>query len=344
MNIKAIGIDLAKKIMQVCVWMEDSSVKWNRKVKKGKLLDVIRQFPEGTIVAMEACGRSHYWGRLIESEGYKVRLIPAQHVKQLARRQKNDANDALAICEAAFRPELHFVTIKTVEQQDIKALRSVRLRMVEYRTAIANQIRGLSGEYGVDYNKQLIELRKELPAVIEDGENGLSTVMRGLLQHMKEELKTLDDQIKQLERQIHQLCKQQPHYKALLSIPGFGPIVTAAFMSEIGDGKQFDNGRQLAAWCGLVPKQNGTGGKTLLSSITKTGNKQLRVLLIHGARAVLAHVAKRKDRLGTWLSNLIARRGKRKAIVALANKLARIGWSINASGKEFDMSHAFKAA
>lgn len=344
MSIKAIGIDLAKSVFQVCVLLEDGSVLWNRKVKREKLLHTLLEFPTDTLVAMESCARSHYWGRRLQQAGYQVKLIPAQHVKPMVSAQKNDANDALAICEAAFRPKLHPVPIKTIEQQDIKALRCVRQRMVDYRTALACQIRGLAGEYGVNFSTGIKLLRNQLPESVEDGDNGLSFVMRGLLLRMERELKALDEEIKAIEQEIHQLCKQQPRYQLLQSIPGFGPIVAAAFVSEVGDGRQFSNGRQLAAWCGLVPKQHSTGGKTRLGSITKAGNKQLRVLLIHGARAVFAHVAKRDDRLGRWLSNLIARRGKRKAIVALANKLARIAWSMTVSGSQFELNHAFTAS
>ncbi|USD36567.1 IS110 family transposase [Ferrimonas sp. SCSIO 43195] len=341
MSIKAIGIDLAKSVFQVCVLQEDGSILWNRKVKREKLLHTLRNFPAKTLVAMESCARSHYWGRRLEQAGYQVKLIPAQHVKPMVSAQKNDANDALAICEAAFRPKLHSVPIKTVEQQDIKALRCVRQRMVEYRTALACQMRGLAGEYGVNFGTGIKVLRKELPDTIEDGDNDLSVVMRGLLLRMQSELRALDEEIKALEQDIHQLCKQQPRYQLLQGIPGFGPIVAAAFVSEVGDGLQFSNGRQLSAWCGLVPKQRSTGGKTRLGSITKAGNKQLRVLLIHGARAVFAHVSNRNDRLGRWLNKLIVRRGKRKAIVALANKLARIAWSMTVSGNKFELTHAF---
>lgn len=341
MNIKVVGLDIAKNVFQVCVWLQDGNVAWNRKVVRSKLLDVIRQFPDGTLIAMEACATSHYWGRTFEAMGYAVKLLPAQHVKPMARRQKNDANDALAICEAAFRPEIHPVSIKTVEQQDIKALRCVRRRKVEQRTAVVNQARALAAEYGIGFPKGVLELLRVLPSALDDDENGLSYVARDLLHNLNDDIKRLNDGIDATSHQISLLCKQQPRYQALLSIPGVGPIVAAALLSEVGDGAQFTNGRQLSAWCGLVPRQSSSGGKTTLYGITKSGNSELRVLLVHGARAVTHWSTKRNDALGEWLKKLIERRGKKKAIVALANKIARIAWCVLSGSSNFDLKLAF---
>lgn len=344
MNIKVIGIDLAKKVFQVCVWLADGQVHRNRKIPRAKLLDTIRQYPPGTLIAMEACGTAHHWGRTFQAMGYQVVLIPAQHVKALARRQKNDANDALAICEAAFRPGVHPVSVKSIAQQDIKTLRSLRRQYVAHRTATVNQARGLAAEYGVIFSKSISKLQTELPDALAEAENGLSPTCRSVLHALNARLRQLNDDIDTVTEQLRQLCRQHPRYRALLSIPGFGPILTAAFLSEVGDGEQFHNGRQVSAWTGLVPRQFSSGGKSSLGSITKHGNRELRTLLIHGARTVSKYIEKRDDAMGRWLRALIARRGKKKAIVALANKLARVAWRIVRGEEKFDVRLAYQAA
>ena len=341
MNIKVIGIDLAKNVFQVCVCLTDNTIKSNQKISRSKFLDKLRQFPQGSLIAMEACGSSHYWGRLLQELGYQVRLIPAQHVKPFVSNQKNDANDALAICEAAFRPRIHWVPVKTIEQQDIKSLRCVRTRMVQNRTAVVNQIRSLASEYGVTFPVGRVKLQSMLVEALENAENELSFVLRRLLKSLYEDLCTLNLRVEQLDNEIRELCQSQPRYAALLSIPGFGPIIASSFMSELGSGRQFKNGRQLSAWCGLVPSQSSSGGKVRLGSITKNGNSELRVLLIHGARAVGRFASKRDDKLGLWFNALAIRQGKHKAIVALANKLARIGWKVLTDHNDFDMNKAF---
>lgn len=344
MNIKVFGLDLAKKVFQGCVWLEDGQVQWNRAIKRARLLDTVRQLPPGTLIAMEACCTSHYWGRTFLNMGYRVKLLPAQHVKAMARKQKNDANDALAICEAAFRPKFHAVGVKSIEQQDIKTLRSLRRELVRQRTALANQTRGIAAEYGVIFPKGIHQLQSLLLDALEDAGNELSTCCRSALHMQRKALQRLTDDIDTLTRQLEAQCKQHPRYRALLSIPGFGPIVAAAFLSEVGNGAQFSNGRQVSAWVGLVPSQFGSGGVTHLGSITKRGNRELRTLLIHGARTVCKYAEQRDDPMGYWLHRLIARRGKKKAIVALANKMARVGWRILQGSEPFEANQAFKAA
>lgn len=344
MNIKVAGIDLAKNVFQVCVLLHDGTIDYNRKVARSKLIHVIRQLPKGTLIAMEACGSCHYWGRAFSSMGYNVKLLPTQHVKPFVGCQKNDANDALAICEAAFRPGIYAVSIKTVEQQDIKALRCVRQRLVDQRTAVANQIRAMAAENGVIFSIGLNQLRKQLPSALEDAENDLSTTMRRLLNNLYEELVGLSQDIDSITGEIQSLCQQHPRYKALMSIPGIGPIITASLLSELGTGEQFDNGRQFSAWCGLVPRQYSSGGKSTLGAITKNGNRELRTMIIHGARAVIRYADKRQDAMGKWLKSLISRRGKVKTIIALANKLARIAWRILTGTNDFNMKQAFRGA
>ena len=341
MNCKIVGVDLAKNVFQVCQLGEDNQVISNKKVPRAKLLHTLRQLPKSTPVAMEACGASHYWARQLQDMGMTVKLIPAQHVKAFAGHQKNDAVDALAICEAAQRPSIHCVPVKTVEQQDIKALRCTRQQWVDHRTALSNQIRGLSAEYGVIFSRSLAKLRCHLPQVIEDGNNGLSWVMRERLSEAYQELCDYDKKIKAIERKMHLLCKEQSSYRRLLEIPGIGPMTSAALISELGDGSQFSNGRQMSAWCGLVPRQQSSGDRTVSLGITKNGNQQLRTLLIHGARAVVFKRHADKGGLSRWISRLIERRGKHKAIVALANKMARVCWAVIHSEQSYNQKRAF---
>ncbi|MFA0415182.1 IS110 family transposase [Vibrio renipiscarius] len=341
MSIKVVGIDLAKTLFQVCVLSTDGKIVSNRKVKRDKLLDTIRQLPDKTALAMESCATSHHWGRAFQQLGFSVALIPAQHVKPFVGRQKNDANDARVICEACSRPDIHFVPVKSVEQQDLKALRSVRKRLVEQRTALANQIRGLVAEYGIIFPQSIKVLRSQLPLAIEDAENELSYVMRGLLQTLYSDFIDISGKIDVITQKITALGQLHPRYSAIKSIPGFGPILTAALISEIGSGKQFKNGRQFSAWCGLVPKQNSTGGKSSLGAISKNGNRDLRTLFIHGARAVVRCGADKENAMGYWLRGIIARRGKAKTIVALANKLGRIAWHVLGKNTEYDIDQAF---
>ncbi len=192
-TIRVVGIDIAKSVFQVCVWMIDGSVAWNKKVTRQKLLDTLRQFEPGTMMAMEACSTSHFWGRTLSAMGFSVRLIPAQHVKAFAKSQKNDANDALAICETACRPGIHFVPIKTTEQQDIKALRNTRQLMVEQRTALANQLRSLLAEYGLIIPIGIQRLEQQLPEFIEDASNDLTFTLRRLLNSLQEDMQVLNE-------------------------------------------------------------------------------------------------------------------------------------------------------
>ncbi|MDW2158883.1 IS110 family transposase [Vibrio sp. 1942] len=341
MNIKVVGIDIAKSVFQVCVLLHDNKVAWNRKITRSDLMKKLSQLPESTLIAMEACASSHHWARQMKQHGFEVMLIPAQFVKPFVGHQKNDANDARAICEASQRPDVHSVQVKTIEQQDIKALRNVRQRLVDNRIALVNQSRAMAAEYGVIFPKHVTKFQELLPLAIEDASNQLSHVMRRLLLENYDELKQLNRDIQQVEHDLLELCKTNHRFKTLQEVPGFGPIISSALISELGTGKQFSNGRQFSAWCGLVPKQHSSGGKSCLKGITKNGNKQLRTLILHGARAVVRYADKRQDKMGTWLRELMARRGKVKAVVALANKLCRIGWRLLSSGEQFDVNKAF---
>lgn len=326
---KRISIDIAKNKFQVCQFDADNQVIKNKPVRRSKLLDVMRQLPADAVVVMEACGSAHYWARQFLEMGFcQVKLVPAQHVTPFVGTQKNDANDARATGEASLRPNLHPVPIKTLEQQDIKFLRSHRNLLVKQRKQLVNHLRGHCSEYGVIIATGIYSFRKRLPEVIECADNELTSIVREHLARSYEELVRLDEKINSLEKQLHQLCKPREDYNRLQQIMGIGPLNAAAVISEIGDGSQFKCGREYAAYCGLVPRQHSSGDKQISSGITKAGNKELRTLLVHSARTLVRYMVNRDDPLSRWVNGIITRRGKNKAIVALANKLARICWAV----------------
>lgn len=341
MQCKIIGIDLAKRTMQVCQLGMDNQVISNKKISRKALLSYLIKSDPAVPIAMEACATSHHWGRKLEALGRKVMLIPAQHVKPLVGHQKNDANDALAICEAAYRPRIHPVLVKSVQMQDIQSLRRLRQRQVHNRTAIGNQIRGLCAEYGLCFRESIKALRVELQVALDDQSNELSTLLRGELRELYSELLECDARVKRLDRQLQSVIKAHPSNALLRAIPGVGPMISAALISELGDGSRFSRGREFSASCGLIPRQRSSGGTDRLLGITKNGDRELRTLLIHGARAIVYSYKSKDNALGRWLIPLIARRGIHKAIVALANKLARISWAVLRYQQPFELSRAF---
>lgn len=343
MNTKVLGIDLANNVFQLCAINQANKVIFNRTVRRTQLLSTLAQFPK-TLIAMEACSSAHYWGRTFESLGHQVILIPAQHVKAFVRGNKNDANDALAICEAAQRPNLHPVPIKSIERQDIQLLHRLRQREVQHATALANQIRSLSREYGVIFPVGIRSLIKQLPDILEDASHHLSPVARYAIYDQWQRLLATRASVSQWHQRIVELSSQYPAYNALQRLPGIGPLSASAYIAAVGDGSAFRCGRQLSAWLGLVPRHHGTGGQIQLSSMSKNGDRYLRTLLIHGARAAITRHAKHCEPLNTWIQPIIARSGFNKAVVALANKLARIGWVIVRTGDVFDLQLAFKPA
>ena len=345
MDIKILGIDLAKNVFQLCALSPHGKVLFNRAVKRPRLLDEVRQIPP-TLVALEVCGGAHHWARLFQAMGHRVQLIPPQYVKPFVRVNKSDAGDALAICEAATRPGIHFVPVKPLAQQDLMLLHTLRQRYVQQRTAVANQIRGLASEYGVIFPVGLSTLRSALPGALEDADNGLSTVARQCLAGLYDELRHWDQLILKTARELKALARIQPAWQALQTIPGVGPLAASALIGRIGNGHQFQNGRQCAAWIGLVPRQHSSGGRQQLLSITKHGDRYLRTQLIHGARAITSSCDRWgwEHPLALWIKQLKARRGFNKTVIAVANKLARMAWAILARGETFDMSKAVARA
>lgn len=326
-EIKTIGLDLAKNVFHLIGWDQRSKEVTKRKLKRNQVPEFFVNLPR-CLIGMEACAGAHDWARKFQGYGHEVRLIAPQYVKAYVRGNKNDYNDARAIGEAVVRPDMRFVAIKTVEQQDVQAVHRLREARVAERTALCNQIRGLLTEYGIVLPQGVGVLRKQLPRLLEDGENALSDIFRPLLARCYEQLQEVDEHIEFYTRELKRHAQQHEAIQRLQTIPGFGPIVASVFHAMVGDGRAYRKGRDVSAATGLVPKQHSSGGKETLLGISKRGDRYLRSLLVHGARSVVRHAVNKEDRLSRWINRLVAQRGINKATVALANKLARIGWAI----------------
>ncbi|MGJ9420667.1 IS110 family transposase [Massilia sp. CMS3.1] len=323
MKITTVGLDLAKQVFQVHGVDAQGTAVLCKKLERSKVLEFFVNLPP-CLIGMEACGSSHYWARKLQTMGHVVRLMAPQFVKPYVKTNKNDVADAEAICEAVTRPNMRFVPIKTDEQQAILSVHRVRQSFVKARTAQANQIRGLLAEFGVVIPQGIVHIAKRVPQVIEQPE--LPDSFRVLLQRLYTHLKELDKQVDELEATIAHWHRESDLSRKLAEVPGIGPITATALVASVGDAKNFRNGRRLAAWLGLVPRQHSSGGKSVLLGISKRGDTYLRTLLIHGARAVIRHA---QDKPATaWLRRLLDRRNKNIAAVALANKNARTVWAL----------------
>ena len=334
MKITTIGLDIAKSVFHLCAVNKMGRLLKKKQLKRKQVLAYLAKL-EPCLVAMEACGGANYWAREIEALGHQVKLIAPQYVKPYIKGNKNDYNDAEGIAEAAQRANMRFVPIKTVEQQDVQNVHRQRERIKKARTALVNQVRGLLAEYGIVINKGVAAVRKGLPEVLEDAENGLTQLSRELFAELLEELRLLEQQFEVCEKRIHAMSKENAVCRRLDDILGIGPITASATYAAAGDGKDFVNGRHFSAWIGLVPGQHTTGGKPTLLGISKRGNAYLRTLFIHGARAVLLHSANKTDRFSLWAQALLERRGHNKACVAVANKMARMAWVIMAKDETY---------
>lgn len=326
-EVTTVGVDLAKQVMHVVGLNQHNRVVLKKRLRRRQFEPWFANFP-ACVVAMEACSGSHEWARRLREMGHEVRLIPAQFAKPLVRGNKNDYNDALAVAEAARRPNLRPVAIKTREQQDMQALHRMRRLRVGQRTALCNQLRGLLAEYGMVLPRGLASLRRRIPEILEDADNGLSDAFRELLAHSYEQLLALERYIQHDTDRIKQQAHAHEPQRRLQSLPGFGPIVASAFHGVVGDGRGYRRGRDVSAALGLVPAQHATGDKPRMLGISKRGDRYLRALLVHAARSVVRVAAHKDDALSRWIQRLVATRGTNKATVALANKLARMGWAL----------------
>ena len=334
MKITTIGLDIAKTVFHFYAVNKMGRLVKKKQLRRKQVLAYLAKL-EPCLLAMEACGGAHYWARELKAMGHQVKLIAPQYVKPYVKGNKNDYNDAEAIAEAAQRPNMRFVPIKSVEQQDIQNFHRQRERIKKERTALVNQVRGLLAEYGVIINKGVKAVRVGLPDILEDAENGLTVLARELFIELLDELRALDERLEQCEQQIQSTNQDNDVCRRLDDILGIGPITASATYAAAGNGQDFTNGRHFSAWLGLVPGQHSTGGKPVLLGISKRGNRYLRTLFIHGARAVLLHSAKKSDRFSLWAQALLARRGHNKACVAVANKMARMAWVIMAKGETY---------
>lgn len=333
MNITTIGIDLAKSVFQIHGVNEHGKVVLRKALRRSKMAVFFAQL-EPCLIGMEACSSAHYWARKLRSHGHTVKLMAPQFVKPYVKTNKNDVADAEAICEAVGRPNMRFVPIKTEEQQAILSIHRARSSFVKARTAQANQIRGLLGEFGIVLPQGIGAVIRQMAEILEDGENSLPFAMRALLGRLVEHLKGLDQQVAELEEEIRLWHRQNESSQRLAAIPGVGPITASAIVASVGDAREFKDGRQLAAWLGLVPRQHSSGGKQTLLGISKRGDSYLRTLLIHGARAVIRYVENKAGK-ESWLYNITTRRNKNIAAVALANKNARVIWALLAHQRRY---------
>lgn len=336
-----ISIDLAKSIFQLHGVDDQGHAVMKKQLKRAQVLPFFANLRPCRI-GMEACGSAHYWARKLQALGHTVQLIPPQYVKPFVRRNKNDAADAEAIYEAMTRPNMPSVPIKNIEQQAILSVHRARQGLVKAGTAQANQIRGLLAEYGFIIPKGISHIPKRVPEIFEDGENDLPGSFRLLIQRLVEHLKELGRQVGELGLEIQRWHRQNAASQKLAKIPGIGPMSASAVAASVGNARNFKNGRQLAAWLGIVPRQHSTGGKSTLLGIGKRGDSYLRTLLVHGARSVIK-VAEHKPNADPWIKKLLARRNKNIAAVALANKNARTIWALLAHDREYEANYKMAA-
>ena len=332
MGVTIIGIDLAKNVFRLHGCDEQGRAVLGKQLTRGQLLAFVAQLPVCT-VAMEACASAHYWAREIEQLGHRVRLISPRFVKPYVKANKNDARDAEAICEAASRRSMRFVPVKTAAQLEVQALHRVRQQLVKSRTALSNQVRGLLAEHGIVIPQGRAQLHRALALILEDADHRLSSIMREILGEIGERFEFIEERLRQYELRIERLFRQDQRCRRLAEVAGVGPLIATALVAAVGNATEFNNGRELAAYLGLVPRHRATGGRTIMLGISKRGDRYLRSLLIHGARAALSTIQRRRDQRSAWLGRLKLRRGVNVAVVALAHKNARVLWALLRRGQ-----------
>ena len=336
MQVTTYGLDLAKSVMQMH-WVDMETGEIHRKqVKRRALLEFFVNRQSG-VIAMEACGTSHYWARELRKLGHEVRLIAPQFVRPFVKTNKNDAADAAAIWEAAQRPDMRFVVVKSEEQQSVLTLHRIRAQLIKIRTMQVNQIRGLLYEFGADLPQGRQRGLKEVPDALADLEGAVSPMMLDTMRQQLKRLEEMDKDIADIEKRLTLWKKDQEAVTRLVAIPGVGLLTATAIIATVGDMKSFRSGREFAAFLGLVPRQSGTGGKVRLLGISKRGDAYLRSLLIHGARVVVNFQIRNRN---PWIDKLLSRRPHNVAVVAQANKMARTIWALLARDTEYDAHHA----
>ena len=334
MKVERIGIDLAKYVFQIHAVDGKGKTRIRKTLRRGDMLSFFANL-EPCLIGLEACGSAHHWARSLRELGHDVRLIAPQFVAPYRKNDKNDGNDAEAICEAVGRANMRFVAVKDPEQQAVMVVHRVRERVVGERTALINQVRGLLGEFGVTVPQGADRLRKALPDILENADNRLPDLAREIMADLRAQLNEADQRIKGYDQRIRQLANTMPQAKRLMAVDGVGPLIATALIATAGDARLFDNGRQFAAWLGLVPLQYSTGGKPRHGRITKRGDVYVRTLLVHGARSVLCRLNGKTDSKSQWAARVKERRGFNKALVALAAKHARILWAMLAHEADY---------
>lgn len=337
------GLDIAKRVFQVHGVDEDGAAKVRKTLRRAQVLQFFAQL-EPCVVGIEACGGAHYWARELSKFGHTVKLMAGQFVSAYRKSGKNDANDAEAICEAVGRPNMRFVAVKTEEQQAVLMWHRARTMTVANRAAQVNQIRGLLAEFGVVVPLGVDRLRRELPDILADAENGLPTLARQLLDDLLGQLRFFDGQLEYYDQQIAEFARASEAAQRLMEIEGIGPLTATALVASVGDARVFESGRQFAAWLGLTPRQHSTGGKARLGKMSKRGDRYLRTLLVHGSRTLLYYSARKNDAKSVWATRAMQRRHVNVVAVALAAKQARTIWALLARGTRYQPPAAAQAA
>jgi transposase len=334
MQIRSVGIDLGKTTFHLVALGDNGKVLLKKKFNQKQLITFTANL-QMSLIGMEACSGAHFLGRALRAQGHDVKLIPAQFVKPFVKSNKNDFLDAEAIAEAVDRQNMRFVPIKTDDQLDLQALHRVRDRLITRRTSVINQLRAFLLERGLVFAKRPAKLRERMPEILENAEEDLTPRMRNLLAMLWSEWKDLELQIEEMNDEVERIASSDAACMRLRQIPGIGPLVATAIVAAIGNGAAFHKGREFAAWLGIVPRQYSTGGNAKLYGISKRGNRYLRKILIHGARAVVLRSKRDRIAIGGWMTALEARAPRNVLIVATANKLARIAWAVLSSGQDY---------
>ncbi|MEY2343373.1 IS110 family transposase [Acidithiobacillus sp. IBUN Pt1247-S3] len=341
MEISTIGIDLAKNVFQIHAVDSHGKVVLRKQLRRSSLASFFVNLPP-CLVGMEACGSAHHWARMLESFGHTVKLMAPQFVKAYVKSNKNDAADAEAICEAVGRPSMRFVPIKNMEQQAVLSLHRARQGFIKARTAQVNQIRGLLSEFGIIVPQGIAYVTQRVPELMEDARQELPGSFYDLINRLLENLRHLQLQAEEIEAQIQSWHRGNAWSQRVEKIPGIGYLTATALVATVGNAQNFHNGRELAAWLGLVPRQHSSGGKQNLLGMSKRGDAYLRTLLIHGARSVIYRAVQKADPR-SWAFSVTMRRNKNIAAVALANKSARIVWALLAHDRTYQPNY-FAAA
>ena len=335
-NIKVLGIDLAKNVFQIHGTDATGKCVLRKRISRDKLPSYIATI-QPCLIGIEASTGAHYWARLFTSLGHTVKMMAPQFVKPYIKSNKNDKNDAGGIAEAVTRPDMRFVPIKMIEQQDSLLSHRARELVVKQRTAQANQLRGLLAEYGVSIAQGIRHIHS-LVKILDDNNDKLTPKSREIFLRLYEQFKIYDSQVSTYDKEIEREAKQDIKCIELMKIEGIGALTASAAVATIGDAKCFKNGREVAAWLGLVPKQHSSGNKIRLSGVSKRGDCYVRKLLIHGARSVVKTCEKKSDKKSLWVADKKQRSGYNKAAVALANKNARIIWAMLSTGECYRQS------